>query len=343
MIDLAASHRHYLEHLLPVWRQIPAEHRGSAFLDGQLMAHLPGSQQIHALGNERSTGPVLVAGLDDMLKVNGRPVILMEHGCGQSYSGDPASARHPAYAGGDGRDSVAGFLCPNEYAAARNRERYPEAFVEVVGSPRLAELQLIPAPPPADEIPVLAVSFHWQCTTVGETNTAWYHWINAVDQLQKTGEFKILGHAHPRMFRDCAPTYSAMGIEPVGDFNEVLQRAHVYACDNSSTMYEFAAVRGPVVVLDCPLYRSGVEHGLRFWDGADIGPRILDPAGLAVAVRSALAKRPWPGADEILSRVFPTVGDPAKAAAEACLVAAGRSGQVKPRGLARFPRTAKAT
>lgn len=343
MIDLAASHKHYLEHLLPVWRELPAERRGKAFLEGSLMRFLPGSQQIHALADEGSSDPVLVAGFDDIRNVNGRPIILMEHGCGQSYGGDLISASHPAYAGGDGRDAVCGFLCPNEYAAARNQERYPDAYVEIIGSPRLAELQEILPPPPPDEKPVLAVSFHWQCTTVAETNSGWYHWINAIEQLAKTDEFKILGHAHPRMFRDCAPTYTAIGVEPVADFNEVLQRAHVYACDNSSTLYEFAAVRGPVVVLDCPLYRPTMNHGLRFWDAADIGPRIIDQRGLAVAVRSALAKRPWPGADEILARVFPPIGDPAKAAADACLAAASLGGQVKVRGAARFPRTSRAT
>lgn len=337
MIDLAASHRHYLEHLLPVWRALPAEERGVAYLAHDLRSYIPGSFPIEQIiGRDH---PLLVAGFDDVRVARSRPIILMEHGVGQSYGGDPASAGHPAYAGGQGRHGIAGFLCPNEYAAARNRAANPDAFVEVVGSPRIAALQAVPPPPPPGEIPVVAVSFHWQCSVSHETQSGWQHWGPAVEALARSGEFEVLGHAHPRMFRDLAPTYRAFGIEPVDDFTQILMRAHVYACDNSSTMFEFAQTRGPVVVLDCPWYRTDVDHGLRFWDAADIGPRIRDRAALPVAVRSALKRRPWPGADERLDRVFPLIGDPAAVAADAA-VRASRLTPMKSRGGDVFPRVA---
>ena len=337
MIDLAASHRHYLQHLLPVWRAIPAEIRGDAYVTNELRRFLP-SLPIEGLGAQ---GPVtLIAGFDDLRKVGARPAILMEHGCGQSYGGDQISGRHPAYSGGDGRHGIVGFLCPNEYAAERNRAKQPEAFVKVIGSPRLASLQGIPPAPPPDEIPTVAVSFHWDCTVCHETMSAWRHWAGAVAKLAESGKFKVLGHAHPRMFRDLAPTYRDMGIEPVESFDEILMRAHVYCCDNSSSMYEFAALRGPVVVLDCPWYRVNVHHGLRYWDAADIGPRIIEPLALPGAITAALSKQPWPGAEAILARVFPPVGDPAQAAADAAVEAAGLTGSMKSRSPIRFPRTA---
>lgn len=339
MIDMAASHRHYLEHMLPVWRELDSEDRGTVHLTRDLQRYIPGSVPLESFQGDGP--PVLVAGFDDIKKVGKRKIILMEHGCGQSYGGDPISARHPAYAGGDGRHGIAGFLCPNEYAAERNRVAVPDAFVEVIGSPRLAALQGVPpAPPYGDGKPVVAFGFHWDATVCHESMSAWRHWVGAVAKLAQSGDFEVIGHAHPRMFRDVAPTYRDMGVEPVGDFMEVLQRAHVYCADNTSTMFEWAALRGPTVVLDCPWYRLYVDHGLRFWDAADIGPRIGEPAGLGVAVKSALAKRPWPGADERLARVFPAVENPARAAAVAAAHAATLADKVKSRGDARFPRVA---
>ena len=79
----------------------------------------------------------------------------------------------------------------------------------------------------------------------------------------------------------------AAGLETVARFSDVIDRAGIYVCDNSSTLYEWAALDRPVVILDAPWYRRDVSHGLRFWQWADIGPRIQDPADLVEAVRHA--------------------------------------------------------
>lgn len=339
MIDLAASHRHYLDHLLPVWRALPAEQRGDAFLAEPIRASLPGARPLAKASD--SDRPVLVAGFDDLRRVAGH-AILMEHGCGQSYAGDPdnrSAAANPAYSGGDGRHGVLAFLCPNEYAAARNRAANPEALTVVVGSPRLAFLQTLPAAPPPGDRPVVAVGFHWPCTISPEAGSGWAHWAGAVAALAAAGDFEVLGHAHPRAWNDLSAAYLDMGIEPVRTFEEVLGRAHVYACDNSSTLFEWAAVRGPTVVLDWPGCRPSIEHGLRWWDAADVGPRILEPAALPAAVRSALAVSPWPGAEERLARVFPAVEDPAAEAVAAILAAVAAPGGGR-RSAARFPHSA---
>jgi hypothetical protein len=87
----------------------------------------------------------------------------------------------------------------------------------------------------------------------------------------------------------------------VASLREVQRRAAVYVCDNSSSMYEFAATGRPVVVLDLPEgrikgigYRRNINHGLRFWDalfGATafvyvfaIGSLLAGPVCGAVAV-----------------------------------------------------------
>ena len=214
-------------------------------------------------------------------------IVLAQHGAGQSYGGDPRSTRNPAYPGGDDNDAVGLFLVPNEHAAARWRARYPDAAVAVVGSPRLDTLphrQIDPTSPH----PIVAVSFHWDARTSPEASSAfaWYRRILA----PLAQRYKVIGHGHPRR-SDLARVYRTLGIEYVRDFDEVCRRADVYVCDNSSTLFEFASTGRPVVVLNAPWYRKDVYHGLRFWDAADVGVNVDDPAATLPAVECALADR----------------------------------------------------
>lgn len=313
-VDLVASRRHYWSHLAPVWRALPEVVRGDVYLARDFRGVDPKAQ---LLGPDTfPQGPVMVAAHDDLRYVaNGRG-ILFEHGVGQSYGGLRESAFAPGYAGGVDRGKVAAFLCPNEYAAQRDRARYPWLPVHVVGYPRLPGLQAIPPPPPLDASPrpVVAFTFHWHGPLCPETRSGFGHWWDAIQALHRAGDVEVLGHAHPRLMPDVERLYERAGIEVCRQFEKVLARAHCLAFDNSSSGYEFAVVRGPVVVLDNPGHRFDVEHGLRFWDAADIGPRIGDPADLPVAVKEAL-RGPWPGADDVLARVFPPIEGPASHAA----------------------------
>jgi hypothetical protein len=325
VIDIVASRRHYWEHLAPVWQALPPERRGRAYLAPDLRALTPGALALPERPDEGRV--VLAAAVDDLRHVGpGRAPVLFEHGVGQSYGGARDSAFAPGYAGGTGRDSVVAFLHPNRQAADRDRAAYPHARVEVVGHPRLPSLQAVPPPPPLDAVPrpVLAVTFHWHAPLCVETLSGFGHWWPAVRALHDLGKFEVLGHAHPRLMPDVARVYERAGIEVVRRFDEVLARAHVLAFDNTSAGFEFAMVRGPVVVLDNPDYRRDVHHGLRFWDCADVGPRIQDPADLGEAVDRVLAGQPWPGAAERLARVFPMVEDPASRAANVVLTVANR-------------------
>jgi hypothetical protein len=68
----------------------------------------------------------------------------------------------------------------------------------------------------------------------------------------------------------------------------VVERADVYLNDSSSTLYEFAATGRPVVVLNAPWYRPDIDHGLRFWEHADVGVQVGNPYALLEAVHEAL-------------------------------------------------------
>lgn len=252
MTRVVASRAHYAAHLAPV---------------------------AAALGRE---APVtLVASYADHRAARGGSgaIVVMEHGVGQSYGTD-----HPAYPGGRDRGDAALFLAPNEYAARLWRQRYPRTPAVAIGSPRLDALPS--SAPPAGE-PVVAVSFHWPCMA-GRPWSGWAfpEYRDAVLELSR--KVKVLGHGHPRAMPALAAWYERHGIEVVRDFDEVCRRAHVYACDNSSTIFEFAATGRPVVLMNSREWSRATGPGLRFWEASGVGINVGDPASLIPAIEAAL-------------------------------------------------------
>lgn len=272
-LDAIASEGHFVDHLLPVWMALPEEMRGTFYRKTRAPV---GSQK------------TLVASSGDLHRSRklGRPTAIMEHGCGQSFGGDRRGAWSSSYAGGNGRDAQL-FLHPGPHPAARERARYPEARIEIVGCPKLDAL-------PRKErngSPVVAVAFHWDCRISQETRSAAPHFMVPLHALAKTG-IKIIGHGHPRIIDALARHYVKYGIEVVRSFEEVCARADVYLNDASSTLFEFASTGRPVVVLNPPIYRRNVNHGLRFWDAATVGIQVTPRESLEEAVLEALADPP---------------------------------------------------
>lgn len=261
MIEALASEPQYRAHLEPVWHALPAELRGA----------------FHVKRPHTSSGLYLAASYRDLFTLGRRRAVLLEHGAGQSYS-----SRHPAYAGGRGRESVVLFVCPNEQSAARNRAAYPSARVAVVGDPRVEDLRAVRYEPDGS----IAVTWHWNCSVAPEARWAWPHYKAALAELASV--WKIVGHAHPRVYDWLAPWYESVGIEPVKSFREIVKRASLLMADNTSSLFEFAACGRPVVVLNAPWYRQSVSHGLRFWDCAGIGVNVWEPSELAGAIEEAL-------------------------------------------------------
>jgi hypothetical protein len=261
-IDALASEPHYFDHILPVLDALPPKMRGDIQRGGKL-----------ARGN-----PVIVASYGDAWRARQRQVIYMEHGIGQTYR-----TGHPAYAGGTGKDAVALFLSPSERVAELNRQRYPKAAQAVIGCP-LIDRWL--GHRPHNRKPVVAFAWHWDGGVAREARSAFRHYADFLPSLP----FKLLGHGHPRAMRRLRPFYVQHDIEVAESFAEVLERANVLVFDNTSAGYMFAATGRPVVVLDAPWYRN--TWGGRFWDWADVGVRIGEPARLEWAIDEALADRP---------------------------------------------------
>jgi len=310
VIDAFAGEPQFVDHLAPVWRALPAAVRGRFLVEPHLL------ERARARGVEptlqerpvrlpiypppRYDGPLaLVASYGD-IKVARRlgygPFAFLEHGCAQTYNGDPnRTPESGSYSGGGDREDNELFMVPNQHAADAWRARYPDARVEIVGSPRLDTLpHREPGPGP-----VVAISFHWDAAAVSpEAGTALGEYIPHLADL--AAAFTVIGHAHPKADwqQVCGRYFARAGIELVPDFDEVCRSADVYVCDNSSTLYEFASTGRPTVVLNSKHYRKYIHHGLRFWEAAGVGVQVDDPAALPAAIERALECR----ADDVAER-----------------------------------------
>lgn len=131
----------------------------------------------------------------------------------------------------------------------------------------------------------IAVSFHADIGLCPETRWAFPHYAPVLADLAKA--FRVIGHGHPRVWSRVKSFYESVGIEPVEHFDEVMERADLYAIDNSSTAFEFAATDRPVVLLNAPWYRRDVEHGLRFWSHVP-GIQCDEPDDLIDTINVAL-------------------------------------------------------
>lgn len=318
-IDAVASWPHLADHLVPIWHALPAEVRGTFWAGGK-----PVAKHLAALGVQATLGlphhhgpPTLVANHHDLTQTHrARAVAYVEHGAGQTYVD---AAGHPSYSGGSDRQRVRVFLTLNETTAARERAAYPHAEVVVVGSPHLDALRAVELLPRGPR-PCVAFAFHWDCPLVPETRETFTWWRRAVRALAYSGRFEVLVHAHPRIAGQVERWAANAGLRFERRLDVMLAAADVVAVDNSSVLYEAAALRLPVVALNHPRYRREVHHGLRFWDLVP-GPQVDRREDLEAALVEARSGRWADVAVAVADVVYPpeTVGRAAELAAQAAM------------------------
>lgn len=289
-VDFYASLRHYAEHILPIWDALEPDERGTFYAHRQLAKWL-GARGIDATYHApRSEGPpVVLAAFGDLRRVrdNGRQGVLVEHGSGQQYSDG-----HPSNPGGRARHGCLLFLVPSERVAVLNRDADPEIPNAVVGCPKLDKWHGFEQRSRAEKVaPIPAVSFHWNNTQVPEARWALTHYQGVLRDVPRAFPGAI-GHGHPRAWRTIERAHRWAGLRPVPEFDDVMALADVYAVDNSSTLFEFAATGRPVVVLNAPWYRRSVNFGLRFWELADVGIQVDEPGELVDSITRALEDPP---------------------------------------------------
>lgn len=269
MLDIIATHEHYLDHVLPIRDELVAR--------GVPVRVLESAEEI-----KPRRGIALVASYGDLklARAAGRSCIYMEHGAGQSYSNT-----HGSYAGSGARNGVVAFLNPGHHVAKANMARHPRIPSYAVGVPKLDKWHRQTG---RESARTVCISFHWDCRICPESRSAFTHYEAILQELAESEHFTLIGHCHPRARAKVLPVYERLGIEFVERFDDVLERADLYVCDNSSTIYEFASVDRPVVLLNAPWYRKQVNHGLRFWRESRVGIVCDDPHDLHGKILEAL-------------------------------------------------------
>lgn len=288
MIDLFASEPHYLDHLLPL---VPAlrelcDVEPRVLVVSELLrrrAFAGGAHDVSIGSPRKAQGrAVVVAAQRDVAWTNNqRRIAYLEHGAGQTYRDAP---RH--YSGGEGFERVDLFLAPSEHVAERWRWRYPEAVVRAIGCPRLDRFARGQRAPRSDP-PTIGLAWHWPCRRSLEAGWAWPEYREAVRALVNDGRWRFLGTAHPRAPEQVWSWYEWHGVPVARDSIDVLTDADVLVADNTSLMYEFAALDRPVVAVRSERWRESIEHGLRFWSHVP-GVEVLRPDGLAAGIADAL-------------------------------------------------------
>lgn len=200
---------------------------------------------------------------DARLLVDHRTVYV-EHGAGQTYVGGNNEGGR-GYAGADELDHVVLFLTPGDDPARRWRARYPQAVVESVGNPSLDQ-HLHAYARSTHVTPTVVVTEHWRCGVAPETMPALPRFDRGIRELARLGDIQLVGHAHPRGDRRTRIRWEKLGVDRFEHNTDwVLRNADLLVADNTSLMYEAAALDVPVLALNGPEYRRDVEHGLRFW------------------------------------------------------------------------------
>ncbi len=297
-MDALAFEPQFLDHLAPVWHALGQP--GTFLVDPSLVERArakgiaavaqPRPRHEVAYPPPRFDGPeALVASYGDIKearRLGYGPFAFLEHGAGQTYDGQP----NGSYSGGPDRADNGLILVPHQRVGDIWQRAYPNARIAVVGCPKLDSLPLRDGGGP----PTVAISFHWRAplSVSGYAGNALGDFLPILPELAK--RYEVIGHAHPKgdWPDQLQRLYQRAGIRFVREFEDVCRQADVYVCDNSSTIFEFAATGRPVVLLNAKVWSRKHDIGLRFWDAADVGINVWPQDDLFTAIDEALADPP---------------------------------------------------
>lgn len=281
IVSFYASHPNYWRHLRPIYDDL--WNRGvecRAF--SQYPWHEWATPHLRPSSDLADVTVVASAQDADRVKVIARDVVYVEHGAGQTYE----DGSRVGYAGGPQMGHVGRFVCPNDVVAAEWERTYPDARTRVVGCVGLHGVTRAPVVGSAS----VAWTAHWRCGVVPETWPALQDFAAQIEGLRADladVDIELVGHAHPRDGRRLGEFWRKRGIRFEPDPDVILARSALIIGDNTSLLYEAAALDIPVLCLNRKEYRRDVEHGLRFWSHVP-GLQCDRPADLIEQVWCAL-------------------------------------------------------
>lgn len=262
MVNAYASHSHYVSYIKPIWDRLPNK------LKGEFHVH-PRCDGLYDLPTARRFTnpdlPIIVAGATDAKRSD--QYIWIEHGAGQTYlEGHGHYPNHP-------KPGCLAAIVPGPYCANLIRQANPDLPIIEAGAYTLREvikswlletvdegiINLTPMQPTA------VFTWHWRGAAVSpEADTAFNQFRDSMLAIHPS--IKVKGHAHPRILGEAAEWYRNHQIVMVETQTQVLQDASLLVADNTTMIYEAAALDIPTVILNPSMYRKNMRHGLRFWD-----------------------------------------------------------------------------
>jgi hypothetical protein len=291
-LDFLATERQYIDHVMPLWLKLPKDIKGNFYTSPLQLEYAQSFYSGVKLKKARPVKPnlTLVASYGDLIlsRHNRSRNILIQHGVGQSFNEDESGS----YIGAEDRRNVVAEIIPGDHQAIKHINTHPAIEAIVTGCPKLDQYHIN-----RDERnkkidkKTIAISFHWDCQVCPEAGSAFYHYSVALPELiknLKADGYHVLGHGHPRDWEMLKKFWSDNGAEPVKNFDEVMERAWLYVNDCSSTLFEWISLGRPVTVLNSPEFRRDVDHGMRFWEFADMGVQCDNKRQLEEAVRESL-------------------------------------------------------
>lgn len=264
LVDVVASQRHFLDHMLATFYRLPVEMQGLVHPIGEMSAQ---ADRVLMVANGR----------DAQLMGRTHQLIYVEHGAGQTYTGAEWIVEHPSYSGHGGSKfrNVLGFIAPSQAVA----DRWETAPAVAVGCPKLDVYRRLKVGEPDS----ICFTFHFEGTMCPENGTAWWHYASSLkaitEHLQSMG-FLVYGHSHPRWNGALDAPMTEAGMELLRTDGEVFRNAHMLIADNTSLIPEMASLGRRVALLNCPNYRRDVHHGGRFWEWTQCTLEFDDPSDI---------------------------------------------------------------
>jgi len=340
-IDALVSMARMADHLAPVWRKLPENVRGTFWVhDRALKETQRNHRDIFFQSFRNKTGAMMLKGyrypvitscggsISSIVR-SGRQPIIMEHSCGDTF-GFPRVLSPMSLIKSTAKyyDKTLLYLAPGYHAAEIFKKNRPGIPVEIIGCPKLDKWHKKIGEKERNDPPVVVISFtwdwqdkHWSSRYAKLIKGAWSHYVNYLPKLLDQS-WVLYGNCHPKMTKKAKGIFAHLGIPFIERFDEVLEKADLYICDISSTIFEFASTGRPVILLNAPWHDKKVKQGLRFWKAADVGIQVDGPNELIPAIERALEDPPevQRRREEILDYVYPIRdGTAAERAAKAIL------------------------